>query len=264
MGSRPFQSTVPFYVAHRPRYPRELLDAVATVLGLDGRGRLLDLGCGPGFLAIAFAARFEEVVAMDPEPAMLDAARAEAGAAPARVTFVLGGSDDLGPHLGRFRVVVMGRSFHWMAQDRTLAALDRVITPRGTVALFHVENPDVPENAWRGPWDAVRKRYAPEAPSTRSGDARHDTVLRRSAFAAVTRLSHRWRQRSPVDDLVGRALSLSATSPVALGAARPAFEADLRQALAPFAERGSVEEVLSAEALLAGRPGEAEGPTCRG
>ena len=78
---RRFQSTAEHYVRYRPRYPQGLIDAVADTRHLDGRGRLLDLGTGPGFLAIALAPRFEATVAMDPEPEMLAVAEAEARAA---------------------------------------------------------------------------------------------------------------------------------------------------------------------------------------
>jgi tRNA/tmRNA/rRNA uracil-C5-methylase (TrmA/RlmC/RlmD family) len=117
---RRFQSTAEYYIQYRPRYPQALINAVAELLALDGRRRLLDLGCGPGFLALAFAPWFEAVVGMDPEPEMLAAAEAEARAAGITRALVLGGSEDLGPHLGRFRLVTMGRSFHWMDRDRTL------------------------------------------------------------------------------------------------------------------------------------------------
>ena len=102
---RRFQSTAEHYVRYRPRYPQGLIDAVADTRHLDGRGRLLDLGTGPGFLALALATRFEATVAMDPESEMLAVAEAEARATGIVLTLVLGGSEDLGPHLGRFRLV---------------------------------------------------------------------------------------------------------------------------------------------------------------
>ena len=48
---------------------------------------------------------------------------------------------------------------------------------------------------------------------------------------------------------------MSVTAPTALGERRGKLEAELREALAPYATGGLVEEVLEAEALLAERPG---------
>jgi predicted RNA methylase len=55
IGTSRFNSTASFYAKFRPRYPAALLDEIATRCGLDGTGRLLDLGCGPAFIAIAMA-----------------------------------------------------------------------------------------------------------------------------------------------------------------------------------------------------------------
>ena len=45
--------------------------AIARSLALDGRGRLLDIGCGPGTVALRLAPLFEAVVGLDPDAQML-------------------------------------------------------------------------------------------------------------------------------------------------------------------------------------------------
>ena len=40
------------YTPGRPPYSRELAATLATEAGLDGSGRLLDFGCGPGSLTV--------------------------------------------------------------------------------------------------------------------------------------------------------------------------------------------------------------------
>jgi 2-polyprenyl-3-methyl-5-hydroxy-6-metoxy-1,4-benzoquinol methylase len=42
-----------------------LADAFKNAFGLDGRGRLLDVGCGPGTVALPLAGLFREVVGLD-------------------------------------------------------------------------------------------------------------------------------------------------------------------------------------------------------
>jgi hypothetical protein len=43
-----FTGTATYYSRFRPRYPPELLRLLVEHAGLDGTGRLLDLGTGPG------------------------------------------------------------------------------------------------------------------------------------------------------------------------------------------------------------------------
>jgi ubiquinone/menaquinone biosynthesis C-methylase UbiE len=66
-----FRGAAAYDARYRSGYPAELLARVADRAGLDGTGRLLDLGCGTGNVAIPLAAYVEEVVAVDVEPEML-------------------------------------------------------------------------------------------------------------------------------------------------------------------------------------------------
>jgi hypothetical protein len=61
---------------------------------------------------------------MDPEPEMLKAVARETSAAQVKLKLIQGSSADLGSRLGSFRMVVRGRSFHWMDRPQTLKALD--------------------------------------------------------------------------------------------------------------------------------------------
>ena len=256
---RRFKSTVPFYVRYRTRYPEALVREVAESVRLDGTSRVLDLGCGPGFLAIGFTPLAGEVLGVDPEPLMLEAARAEALEAGVAVTFLEGSSETLGPQLGRFRLVTMGRSFHWMDRLRTLAILDTLIEPEGAVALFHDQRPEAPENAWKGAWERVRDAWSDDPGShrrrqLRGGEGDHEAVLRQSAFSDVRRLTRRSVRRTTIEEIIGRTFSMSGTSPERVGERRPELEAELRLALEPFMQDGALTELIEAEALLARRP----------
>ena len=64
------------YEPGRLPYAPALAEALERSLGLDGRGRLLDVGCGPGTVTLLLARLFEEVVGLDPDGDMLrEAAR---------------------------------------------------------------------------------------------------------------------------------------------------------------------------------------------
>jgi ubiquinone/menaquinone biosynthesis C-methylase UbiE len=254
---RRFRSAASFYSRYRPRYPQTLIARVAAHCGLDGTGRLMDLGCGPGFLAIAFAPHFAEAVGIDPEPEMIEEARGEAEAAGVALTLVQGSSRDLGPQLGRFRMVTMGRSFHWMDRDATLRALDALIEPSGSIVLMHAGDGG---SAWQDAYRAVAREWVTpaawaEAEHRRSPEwERHDVVLARSAFSRVERLKEPLTRTATIDELLGRAASMSLTTPAALGEGRAGYEAALRQRLEAIMPSGTLEETVSAEAMVAQRP----------
>jgi SAM-dependent methyltransferase len=253
-----FRTAARHYLAGRPPYAPRLIRRVAELTGLGSRDRLLDLGCGPGVLAGAFAPLVGEVVAIDPEPEMLRIAEAKYGGA-ANIRFMQGSSFDLSPSLGPFRLVTMGRSFHWMDRTATLHLLDGMIEPDGTVALFNSHLCEVPDNAWYGGYRDLLRRYA-ESDTTharhRAGTwVRHEAFLLDSAFCQVDEVSVIERRQVTVEQLIDRGFSRSSTAPDRLGeAATAAMAADIEALLRPLAVDGSLMEVVASSAVLAKRP----------
>jgi trans-aconitate methyltransferase len=255
---RRFRTAATHYLAGRPAYAPRLIRLVTQLTGLTAASRLLDLGCGPGMLAGAFAPLVAEVVAMDPEPEMLRVAQQEYGDLRG-IRFVQGSSFDLSPSLGRFRLVTMGRSFHWMDRAATLRTLDGMIEPGGTVALFSSWNLDVPENAWIAEYKSLLRGYAEaDTTHTRRRDGtwvRHEAILLDSAFSVLDQVSVIERRQVSVAQLVERAFSKSSTAPERLGPLAPKLAEEVGSAMAKLAHDGMLTEVVATGALLARRPG---------
>jgi SAM-dependent methyltransferase len=195
-GQRPFQQAAWFYAECRYRPGEAFFRLLAAHLGWTASDRILDLGAGPAHVSLRLAPFVGEVVALEPEEAMLDEGRRRVDAARAdNVSLVLGGSDDLGelsPLLGEFTAVVISQAFHWMAdQDRVLRDLDKIVDDeRGAVALVgYVNEPDY-NRAWvdREPWnqvDAILREHLADTPEGPSPAGRHDPfphILSRTAF----------------------------------------------------------------------------------
>jgi len=259
MESRRFRTAAAHYAGGRPAYPPAFIADVAGACGLNRTHRLLDLGTGPGLLALAFAPYVRSVLAVDPEPEMLRLATEAVRTAGAAVEVREGSSETLVPAWGRFRAVTMGRSFHWMDRAETLRRLDVLIEPDGAVLLFNDELADAPENTAVKAWSAVVERYSADdvlRTERKSPEWQyHERVLAASPFSRVEHLVQVHRSTTTVERLIDRALSMSATSVERLGSRAETMVAEIRSALAPFASRG--EEILEAiewTAIIARRP----------
>lgn len=258
--ARRFRSTAAYYARYRVPYPPALLASVAARVGLEPGDRVLDLGCGPAMLGLGFARLGMEVVAMDPEPEMLAAARDSAAEAGLPLELVQGSSYDLGAGLGNFSLVTMGRSFHWMDRLPTLAALDGLVLEGGAVALFH-DRKISSEPDWRSLLNELSDKYSPDRQSVRAQRSdpewrHHEAVLLQSAFSAVESRGQVFAQDLSIEDLVGRTYSMSVTSPDVLGDRQAEFEAEFRAGLAALAPDGHFHDVVASEAVIAFRPGE--------
>jgi len=255
---RRFQSTAPYYAQYRLGYPARLIGRVVALCGLAAGDPVLDLGCGPGLLALPFAQAGCRVTAVDPEPEMLQALQKAAESAHLAIDVRQGSSFALPGGIGPFRAVVMGRAFHWMDRAATLALLDRLILPGGALVLFGDEHPDTAENLWRKALDAVAAKYgAEEEPHRRARHdpayRNHESILLDSAFAVLESAGVIVERTLTADDIVGFAWSLSVTAPGKLGERAPAFEADLREALAALSPSGRFREIAELRALIARR-----------
>ncbi|MFK0334576.1 methyltransferase domain-containing protein [Rhizobium sp. NPDC090275] len=254
--ARRFRSTAAYYTRYRVPYPDELIACVTERAGLQTGERLLDLGCGPGQLGIAFARMTgAKVTGIDPEPEMLETARADAGTAGVTIDFIHGSSYDLGPSLAPLKMTVMGRSFHWMDRPATLKALDAITVDAGCVVLFgdrHIAStPD-----WRAAVNTLSETFAPERNADRERRkgpdwVAHETVLLQSPFNHLERIGIVSERQLTADDIIGRAFSTSVTSPETLGDKAEAFETELRAALARLSPDGRFAETVEISGLIA-------------
>lgn len=243
-----FAGTAALYERYRLPYPDRLIARLVALAGLRPGDAVLDLGCGTGMLARSFAQAGLAVTAMDPEPDMLEKARSAAQSAGVTVRFVQGGSEELDRGMGPFRLAVIGRAFHWMERTATLAMLDRIVASDGGVALFHDAHPPVAENAWFKTLCGVQAKY--RARQRAGGHKRYEPFLFASAFTEIDSLSVTIRQSLTVEDIIGRAFSMSARQDLSAE-----FVQALSAALRDLSPDGKFTEVAELVAVLARRPG---------
>jgi SAM-dependent methyltransferase len=112
-------------------------------------GRVLDVGCGPGHLANRLARDHGlEVTGLDPDPSMIERARANAEhavAAECRPTFVVGGAAALPFADNSFDLVVSTLSMHhWADAAAGQAEIGRVLRPGGRALVWDIRPGVVP------------------------------------------------------------------------------------------------------------------------
>jgi SAM-dependent methyltransferase len=251
-----FAGSAEHYAVGRMAYPAALADGVRDELGLDGSGRLLDVGCGPGSLTLLFAPLFAEAVGVDADGGMLEVAAGRSELTNVRWRQLR--AEELPADLGTFRVVTFAQSFHWMDQALVADRVRGMLTPDGAWvhigATTHrgVEGTDELPHP-RPPWDDIDKlvvrylgtvRRAGQSvlpTGTRGGE---EEVMRAAGYRGPIRIvvgGNEVEDRS-VDDLVASVFSLSSSTPHLFGPDLAAFEADLRDLLTKAADNGLFSE----------------------
>lgn len=231
-----FTTLVADYVAARPDYPAAAFQAMTE--GLAAPVAAADVGCGTGISTRGLAAWVDHLTGVEPNQAMLDAARAAGGrarmgpiewrCAPAERTALPEGSVHL---------VLAAQAFHWFDAAAALAEFRRIAAPGGRAALlWNLRDDTCPATA------AFSRICVPEA--NRGLDA--TTIAARGAGGTPLSTAPGWRgyrrmefrNAQPLDlpGLLGRARSASyfPREP----APRTAAEAALREAFERHARDG--------------------------
>lgn len=123
-----FGAAAATYDAARPEYPAE---AVQWLLDVVGR-RVADVGAGTGKLTRALVAAGAEVVAVDPDPQMLETLTGSSPAVPTHV----GTAESLPLPDGELDLVVLAQAWHWVDPVAASAEIARVLRPGGTLGLI--------------------------------------------------------------------------------------------------------------------------------
>jgi ubiquinone/menaquinone biosynthesis C-methylase UbiE len=248
-----FASTTPYYRRCREPYSPEFFRQVAQALHLDGSQALLDLGCGPGLLALGFAPFVRRVVGVDPEPTMIAAAADEAAAVRVPIELIESRTEDLPASLGSFDVATFGRSLHWMTPAPTLAVLTQIVAPRGCLVVCRASSAEGPANPWLAGYDEFRHRVSPEKDRHRYGkDAA--SFFGGSAFCLRETLNVQTRQTISVETLVGRLFSMSNTSREMLGSQADSIASELRELLSThYAANQTIKETVESSAMIFAR-----------
>ena len=254
-----FAGAAGYYEQGRLPYAPGLADVLARSLALDGQGRLLDVGCGPGTVTLRLAPLFEAAVGLDPDAEMLArASRAAAERGVGNATWVRQRAEAMPAGLGSFRVVTFAASFHWMDRPRVASAVATMLDPGG--AVVQVDAPgyrigELSAEARRGslPFppppddtlDQLRRQYLGSDRRAGRGirntsPGGEDTVFREAGFLpaeTVTVPDQRPVERT-IDDVVARVFSSSSTAPHLFGDRQQDYETDMREILTQASPSG--------------------------
>ncbi|WP_433216555.1 class I SAM-dependent methyltransferase [Microtetraspora malaysiensis] len=268
-----FKGASAYYERGRLPYAPGFVETLAKVLGLDGGGRLLDVGCGPGTVSLALAPLFAEVVGLDPDQDMLaEAERQAARRGVPNARWVAARAEDLPAGLGEFRAVLFAQSFHWMDRDRVAATVLSMLEPGG--AFIHmselkdqfgesIQQP-LPVSHPVPPYDGIRElvrrhlgpvRRAGQGTLPNGTPGREDLVLARAGFENFERHTVPAGQlvERSVDDVIAWVFSRSDSAPHLFGERVADFEQDLRALLREASPDKGFAEYLPATAIMTWR-----------
>ena len=127
-----------YYPAGRMPYPDALARAIGSELGLDGTGRLLDAGCGPGSLTLLLAPLVGSATGVDGSAEMIATARQRAARNGSQNTdWRVLRAEDISPALGTFRLVTFAQSFHWLNRPLVAELVRQVLEPDGACVIVY-------------------------------------------------------------------------------------------------------------------------------
>lgn len=265
-----YSGAAPYYPRGRVRYSADLVDLLVDGLRLDGSGHLLDVGCGPGSLTVLLAPHVDQAIGVDADAEMLAEGRRQAEALGiTNVSWRHERAEDLTVELGRFHVVTLAQSFHWMDRPRVARLLYDLLTDDGILAHVHATTHEgvpggTPLPHPRPPRAAINRLIEDHlGPGLRAGQSSRPTptgeterglleaqVYGAAGFTGPTRAESAGELVvRDADDVVASIFSLSSAAPHLFGDRRADFESALRELLQATAPDGLFSEQLRESAV---------------
>ena len=242
-----YEGSASYYARGRLPYPPEMAAVLREALGLDGSGRLIDVGCGPGSVALLLAPLFAEVVGVDPDAGMIEQAEINAAVLGVRnARWEQMTAESLPGNLGQFRVATFAQSFHWMDRELVASIVREMLEAGGAWVHLHATTHEGVESgrdrAWPSPPRAaiaalIRAYLGPTRRAGRTtlpdGTASgEEEIMRVAGFTESARKivpGHVYERTE--DEIVASVFSLSSAAPHLFAERHATFEAELRELL---------------------------------
>lgn len=128
-------SVVSAYEA-RPPYPDAVFDILASLL-VDEPHKMLDVGCGTGFVARHMVGRVARIDAVDMSRKMIDQGTLLPNGDAESLQWIVGSAESV-PLDPPYALITAGDSLHWMEWAVALPRFATLLTPNGCLAILGV------------------------------------------------------------------------------------------------------------------------------
>lgn len=259
-----YRGSAGFYDRYRLPYPEAMIADLVLRAEVSERGRLLDLACGTGQLALPLRRWFSEVWAVDQEPDMVELVRAKAAAGGAGdVRPIVSSAETLHVEPEYFELAVIGNAFHRLDRDLVAGRVLGWLKPGRYLALCWSSSPWVDEEGWQRALAAILDRWTMALDAERRVPVGWDQarqrrpdpqVLSDAGFEVARRYEFAVEHRWSLPELAGHIRSTSFLPAPILGDQAAAFDADLAAKLAPHSNRDTFAETVRFAYELARKP----------
>jgi SAM-dependent methyltransferase len=130
-----FTSRVDTYKKYRPSYPREAIDYLFHVVGMNSNSEVLDIGAGTGIFSELLLERGTRVTAIEPNEAMREAAIQALGEQ-TNFRAISGSAEETGLPDHSCDYIVSAQAFHWFDRVAAKKEFHRVLRPGGKAVLI--------------------------------------------------------------------------------------------------------------------------------
>ena len=232
-----FSDRVDDYLKYRPRYQRQVVDALVASCGLSPQHVIADVGCGTGFTAEPLLLNGNRVIGIEPNREMREAGAEFLSNFP-NFEMREGSAEFTGLPDGSVDFVLAGQAFHWFPPETTRAEFARILKPDGWVVLIWQDR-SLDASPFLRDYETFLHRFAidyKEVAHRQVGNP--DTLARFFSPQEVKSVQLETEQRLDFDGLRGRLLS-SSYIPRA-GPQADAMLAELPGLFANYAQDGHV------------------------
>ncbi len=167
---------------HRPPYPAETFRVLSDLMAGPSR-RVLDLGCGTGFICRPLALLTDHIDAVDLSEAMPDQGRISAGGDHPNIEWRLGPAETV-TLSGLYDLITLGESLQWMDWPVIMLRASQLLTEQGLLVILRNGQGPVP---WGPDLMAVIRRFeTPVGQDRRRVDLERE-LTQRGLFKVVGR-----------------------------------------------------------------------------